>query len=515
MDTLLPLVLTLSSLVVYPRGGSHTYTGLLKAQTGFTRLVWAELPPTTIGGTVRVSVPPTARGYIVQTAIEPYSPAWQGEPPDLKQLRREIDSLESLVQRLQQRIATLSLQESVLTENRRLGGEEGTVLPEQVEKYLALIERHLARILEERAPLQKKQIALQDTLLRWKKRYENRRAGLAQERSALYITYWSPQKEVLPLRVELMTQGAAWNLRYRVRALPASEKVLIQRWAAVQNLSGEDWQNVPLTLSTAQPGQRGEMPPFTPWYVDLAAAVPGGRFRYLKMEAAAAEASAEGDAEAPQEPEAAPPLPAIQEQTLSRTYELGPQTVPAGGRQTQFFLREDTLSAVFQFFINAPAEPAAYLRAALIAESFGLWEPAQAAVEVEGQEVASITWPPALSEDTVWLDLGRSSRIQVKRTEVLNKRETRLTGGTVHHQFAYTLRLTHTYPTPTRITVWDRIPVSRTSDIKVELVEAAGAVLDKEKGQLRWDLTLNPGEVWERTFRFTVKYPKGKSVSGL
>jgi hypothetical protein len=129
--------------------------------------------------------------------------------------------------------------------------------------------------------------------------------------------------------------------------------------------------------------------------------------------------------------------------------------------------------------------------------------------------VASITWLPALSEDTVWLDLGRSSRIQVKRTEVLNKRETRLTGGTVHHQFAYTLRLTHTYPTPTRITVWDRIPVSRTSDIKVELVEAAGAVLDKEKGQLRWDLTLNPGEVWERTFRFTVKYPKGKSVSGL
>ena len=529
MDTLLPLVLQLTGVTLYPHGGLYTYSGLFSAQKGFTQAVWVELPPGTDPTTLRVSLPSSAKGYIVQTAIEPLSPTWRKLPPDLKDLQQRIDSLESVLGRWRTRLSLLEAQESTLLENKRLGGEEAPIRSEEVEKYILLLERQLTRILEEKVPLQKRIASAQDTLRRWQEQYKNRMQGLSQARAALFITYWAPQKEAFPIRVELSGPPASWRLYYRIRALPAMGKVLLQRWAEVENRSGEDWRNIPLILSTARPGQSGEMPPFVPWYVDMAAPIGiQGRYRLLGAEAAAPKARASEGGEAgdeaggndfgeaaPEETAAPPPLPVIAEQTLSRTYDLGPQTVIAGQRATQFFLREDTIEATFQFFVNAPAEERAYLRAALPAGSFFLWEKAPATVEVEGQEISRITWPPQQQEDTLWLDLGPSNRIQVRRIETLNRRETRLTGGTIHHQFAYKLSLAHTYTAPIRLTVWDRIPVSRTSEIKVELNDAAGATLDTEKGQLRWDLLLQPGETWERTFRFTVKYPKQKPIIGL
>lgn len=68
-----------------------------------------------------------------------------------------------------------------------------------------------------------------------------------------------------------------------------------------------------------------------------------------------------------------------------------------------------------------------------------LWESAPATIEVDGQEVARIQWPPTLSEDTLWLDLGRSPFVQVKRTQIRDVKETRPIGNMIHRRFTYTL----------------------------------------------------------------------------
>ncbi len=284
MDSIVSLALSLASVTLYPDGALYTYTGILTAQRGYTRVVWPGLPPQARPQSIRVSVPPTAQGYVLQTAMDPYSPAWQSEPPDLVALRRQIDSLEGVVTRLADRLRVLALQESTLTQNLRLGGEESAVSPEQVERYLALLERQLSRLLAERFPLQKQHRALADTLARWKKRYESRLAGLSQVRAALYFTYWSPQREVVPVRVEFLAPTANWRLQYRIRAVPTAGQLRIQRWATLSNRSGEDWKGVPLTLSTAQPGRSAEMPPFVPWYVDFAETSP--QWRYLRSQKA-------------------------------------------------------------------------------------------------------------------------------------------------------------------------------------------------------------------------------------
>lgn len=309
MDTLLPLVLQLVGVTVYPQGASYRYGGLLSAEKGYTHWIWTGLPPQVDPKSVRVLLPSTARGYIVQTAIEPLGPGWLTEPPDLQALRQQIDSLEATLARLQQRLIVLQAQETTLLSNQKLGGEEGPTRPEEVEKYLNLLEKRLSAVLSEKGPLQKKIGQLQDTLTRWKRRYEGRMQGFSQGRAALFLTYWSPQKEAFPITVELSGPTASWQLRYRVRALPALQKVFFQRWAEVSNTSGEDWRNLSLTLSSARPSQSGAMPPFVPWYVDVAPPL-GGRFKAarLQMEAAAVPDGAANEAETQETETLSPPF---------------------------------------------------------------------------------------------------------------------------------------------------------------------------------------------------------------
>ncbi|MCX8112061.1 MAG: DUF4139 domain-containing protein [Bacteroidia bacterium] len=511
MDTLLPLVLTLAHVTVYPQGALYRYTGVASVQKGVNTLVWEGLPPQTNPQSLRVSVAASARGYIAQTSIEPLAPYLNAWPTDVERLRRRIDSLEAILSKVNQRLGVLNLQEKILTENSRLGGEEGATKPEDIERYLGLVERRLTQVLEEKTPLEKRRASLTDTLAHLRLLYENRLKGLQTQRSAVFITYWAPQAEVFPIRVELSGPPASWELSYRIRALPAQGKVIFQRWASIQNLSGEDWRSVELSLSTGTPERSEEMPPFQPWVVDIA--TPG--VPLLRMKEIASESFSAQATESEAEQSALGSVPVQTDQVLTRTYHLGKQHVAAGARRTQLFLRADTLPATFRFFVNAPAIEAAYLRAGLPVSALSLWEPAPAIIEAEGQEVARIFWNPTFSEDTLWLDLGRSPFVQVKRTPLLDRRETRLSGGTIHHHFGYTLRLAHTYTAPIQVVLWERIPISRNAEIKVEVTDPAGGTYEPEKGRLSWQLSVAPGESWERTFRFVVRYPKQKPIIGL
>ncbi|MCS7296840.1 MAG: mucoidy inhibitor MuiA family protein [Bacteroidia bacterium] len=504
MDTLLPLLLSLSHVVVYPTGALYRYTGIISARKGWTTFIWTELPPTTDPQSLRVSLSGSAKGFIAQTAIEPFTPQKMDLPEDVKYLRRKVDSLENLFSKAQNRLTILSLQEKTLSDNIQLGGEEGTTCPEEVERYLLLIEKKLSQILEERFSIERRRAVIAESLERYKKAYEARLGGLESQRAVLVMSYWAPEPEVVPIRVELSGPSASWSLTYRVRAFPGQGQVIFQRWAAVQNRSGEDWGPVQVTLSTAIPWLSSQMPPFSPWYVDIASPPQptAERKAFLLQEEGAAEEKADAN-----------PV-FLSEQTLSRTYEIGLQRIPAGERMARFLLKADTLSAIFRFFVNAPAEEAAYLRAGLKLESLFLWEKAPAVIEVDGTEVGHSVWPPSFSEDTVWLDMGKSAQVQVSRTEIQNRREER-SFGTIHHLFEYKLRLTHTYPKPIPLTLWDHLPVSRHSDIKVEPIELGGALLEADKGLLRWELNLEPNQAWERSFRFVVKYPRQRPISGL
>jgi uncharacterized protein (TIGR02231 family) len=520
MDTLWTAVsLVLSAVTVHPNNAMFVHTGSLSLKRGYNAFVWADLPLHT--SNLRVILPPTTRAYVVESRIEPYTPTQTEEPEDLRFWRRRIDSLEKLVYTYESRLSLLKAQEATLLENKKLGGAEGGTSAPAVEAYVRLLERELPRIREAMYPLSRSIEAAKDSLSRWKTAYESRKQHYTQRRSALYLRLWSPQNEFIPLRVEVQVPNARWGTAYFLRLPNVTEGLLyVQRWAGIQNKTGIDWKNVQLTLSTALPSQAAEAPPFQPWYVDLY-----GEIRAFTRAPEAAKAlgamedarnSPEGGAEPDEGAEKENHLLPVESNVLlARTYTLGTHTIPTGENTVQLLLKEDTFSVQPFFLVNGPATPKAYMRAALPLSVMRLSDEGEARIEVEGQPVGRLRWPPRTKEDTVWLDLGPTERLVVSREEIERRRETTLAGGMVRYLFTYRLSVASTYERPVRVVVWDRIPVSRHSDIKVDLTDGGKGTLDAETGRLSWTITLEPGQRWETTFRFTVRAPKGKAILGL
>ncbi|MCL1973811.1 MAG: DUF4139 domain-containing protein, partial [Bacteroidetes bacterium] len=62
------------------------------------------------------------------------------------------------------------------------------------------------------------------------------------------------------------------------------------------------------------------------------------------------------------------------------------------------------------------------------------------------------------------------------------------------------------------ITLEDQIPVSAEKEIRIEALNITQADWNKDTGKLCWTLTLKPSESRTMNVKYSVRYPKGKTV---
>ena len=80
---------------------------------------------------------------------------------------------------------------------------------------------------------------------------------------------------------------------------------------------------------------------------------------------------------------------------------------------------------------------------------------------------------------------------------------------------AYELSVRNTKQEPIRIVIEDQVPVTQNNQIEVTVADTGGANYNKDTGKLTWTWNLQPNETRKTVFKFEVKYPKDKQVSGL
>src|SRR5262249_55238152 len=133
--------------------------------------------------------------------------------------------------------------------------------------------------------------------------------------------------------------------------------------ALVRQKTGEDWNNVRLVLSTAQPGRNGRMPELTPSYVDyrleqpVAAAkaelAPAPPMRALDEKEQAKEESVQSK-EAETE---------VQRTGLSVSYQVGlPVTIPGDGQAHRANVTVLNLAGSPEYVTTPKLDSAVYLK---------------------------------------------------------------------------------------------------------------------------------------------------------
>jgi uncharacterized protein (TIGR02231 family) len=333
------------------------------------------------------------------------------------------------------------------------------------------------------------------------------------ERHAL-VTVAVPQGGSVPVALTYLVANATWRPAYTVRGDPAAGTLAIEFDAVVKQATGEDWNDVAMVLSTAQPTRAANPRDFGPLYVD---AFDPNAPRTVEAPAVAMAPGApaldasEGGAYGSNRATAAKSA-AID--SLARDAEVGGSgaaveyrlprafTAPSdanGERRTRVAKIDGT--PTYTLVARPLVESDVYLRGRLTNESGFILLPGQARVYLGSDSIGTAAFGeiPVGGELDVWF--GKEPGVLVKRELVSKKAsESGVFSKSKGIDREYRISLTNTLARPVEVEVRDRVPVSRNEQVKVEVTGVTPALSadpkylaeERPQGLLKWVMPLPP-----------------------
>ncbi len=330
----------------------------------------------------------------------------------------------------------------------------------------------------------------------------------------------------LELAVSYVVHAAGWQPIWDARLVPETSTMELSFLGSVWQRTGEDWQGVALSVSTAQPGRGLFVPELQPvWLTKFepprprplrAPSAPAGA-PMARMEAKSAAVAAEPqqesfDAEVAQA--------SVQEGLLSATFTAPRrESVDGSGQARKIPLARFPLKATIVRTAAPRLDGTAFLTAKAVNET-GFPLLAGAAGVYVGDEFAGRAALPATpAGGELELAFGADGRVELER-KVLDRRHE--TAGVISKDevYAYRVRTSvkNRWGAPVAVKLLDLVPVSRDEKIQVKLLDGTTPATreDPERPGVRvYELSLAPREEKVVELRYEVRYPRGFPVSGL
>jgi len=116
------------------------------------------------------------------------------------------------------------------------------------------------------------------------------------------------------------------------------------------------------------------------------------------------------------------------------------------------------------------------------------------------------------TDDTLSISVGRDKDIVIER-EIQKDFTSKGFASSYRKELkGWNINIKNNKESSIKLVVEDQYPISKSDDIKVELMEQSGAQQDKDTGKLIWSLDLKPKEKKTLLLKYSVKYPKDKKV---
>ncbi len=510
------------AVTVYPDRARVTRIGGTELEPGLHRLVIADLPNTIEPDSVRAAARGTARARLL--GVDVLREHLTVSPADRRQeLERQLEDIEDRLGYLARLSAAIEQEQAALdgllseSEFFARGLAFGKTA---VADLVTLLDGYRERV----DKICSDEVAIKGLVRDLKREQERAQRELDElhdtQKRVRYVA--AVEVEVLQaghLTVELtaVVAGAGWEPLYDLRLVEEEQPALeVGYLAQVTQRTGEDWEDVALTLSTARPSLAETLPELDPWYVGppvAYAAAPAPRKR-----AAPRLAGEMMMAAAPAPPMEVEEVQATVESSgTAVTYAVpAPTTIPADGAAHKVTVARFRLAPQMDYVTVPKLVPAAYRRAKVANESPYTLLPGAANIfagdEFVGASRLELTAPGGELE----LFLGADDRLKVERELTRREVDKKLLRDRRRLRYGYEITLTSSLPDTAQVTVQDQIPVSRHEDIKVRLEAAEPRPTEQsDLNLLEWVLTLAPGEERTVQFEFTVEHPREMSVTGL
>jgi uncharacterized protein (TIGR02231 family) len=445
--------------------------------------------------------------------------------PRTKPVRDSIELVQQLLVLEQGQKEILGKEEQMLLSNQKIGGTNQNLTVAELKAMADFYRSRLGDIITQRVRHDAKIRDLNERMGKLQAQLRELDELFSKNTSEIVVTVAAEAETAVELEVNYVVGNAGWLPVYDLRATDTKGPVQLTYKANVFQGTGEEWKNVKLKLSTANPALGGVMPELSTWYVDiLRPVVRTARYRHGndKYKAGApAPAMAEEmvmDSVGPEleDAQSVAQYTSTIQTSLNTEFAIAvPYTVTSSSKPTLVDIAVHSLKADYLYSVAPKLDRDAFLMARMTGwEEFSLL-PGEANVFFEGTFVAKSYIDPNSIKDTLAISLGRDKRIVVQREKVKDFTTRKTIGTNQRDAYGYSISIRNTKTEAIKILVEDHLPVSQNSQVEVTVSDVGGAQYNKDTGRLKWEFDVKPQETKKMEYRFEIKYPKDKRISDI
>jgi len=315
------------------------------------------------------------------------------------------------------------------------------------------------------------------------------------------------------MELSYLTSGSGWIPVYEIFST-GNKTLKINYRAKILNNTGIDWDNLNITLSTADPSQYYAAPDLEPFIVSQS---DGYKYRRNYSEDDNDEQTKQ-----PSVKQHLKPKGTIEEEeiftpdreitfNIAKRYSFRTGLTPSLVDVTGYDLTPDFL------YRCAPKKEEQVYCIARIKD----WEKlnlidGEANVYNNGTFLGKSYIRPSDFEDYMELPLGVVNTIFVKHKQVSELSSKKVFSGGINAAFTYEIKIKNNSSEKVNVEVIDQVPVSERSNVKVENIEIAEAgEQDPLTGKIVWKLNLDPASEKSLSLKYSVSYPKSFRYSSF
>lgn len=451
----------------------------------------------------------------------------EDKPAFIIELEDTIAALENQLALINIRKEALNLEKEVIIANKHIGGENSGVKVEDLEDALVLFRKRSQEIGEELLKLEGGLAKLKVIKNKFQSQlnvYLNNRNS-----SVEIVVTVKTLSAVSNTKIEwsYLVGNTSWVPFYDIRVKDTKSQLQLVSKANITQRTGEDWKNVVLKLSTANPNENGSKPELNPTYLGYQAprvysnlnkksstpTIRGSRAEgsayYVDGMKVTGEAASEVDAEI----NFSDGISSTVQTEINTEFNVtSAYTIPSDNNPHQVDLTVNNLDAHYAYGTVPKLDKTAFVTAKVSGNDLVNQISGEANVYFDGTFTGK-TYINGTSSDSLLLSLGKDKRIQIQRNLLKDFSSKSFAGGSKKELSTWEISIRNTRKEPITIVVEDQIPISTDKEIEVKQLNNGGAEYDETTGKLKWTVTLEGEKSHTLKFSFEVKYPKEKIIS--
>jgi uncharacterized protein (TIGR02231 family) len=529
----------IDAVTVYRTGARVTRAAKAELPAGPARVLLEGLPLELDDDSIRVDGKGTAKarvfGVTVErvTAEEPAAAEARAAEERLEKLQDEDRALDDRAKAAQARIELVRSLRSTYSEERAKNLAVRGVAPKEWADLAAYVAGELQ---EATAEIRKAEMARRDLarrLAQARADLEKVQAKRGKTTKTVAVEVEAERSGTFEVAVSYAVGNAGWQPVWDARLLPDTGAVELAFLGSIWQRTGEDWNEVALSVSTAQPARGLYVPKLDPRFLakyEPPPAVPtplrqkqrlGAPMAAPAPSAAARVAAPEADeAYAVQEQKLEVATASVEEGLLSAAFHTPRrESVDGSGQARKIALARFPLKATVTRTAAPRVEAAAFLTAKAVNETGIPLLPGNVGVYLGDEYVGRTALPATPPGGELELAFGADDRVEIDRKVLERKHES---AGVLSKDEVYRYRVRigvkNRYAAPVSVKLLDLVPVSRDEKIEVKLLDGTTAATreDPERPGVRtWELSLAPREEKVVELRYEVRYPRGFPIAGL